>query len=733
MVNTIPKSEEELKRAFEQFIQNPMQCFIVNVRRKRASELRELLSGSHILDTATFEREVWHIESQTYLREREFELQLFDKRYGQSRLEQILRNTNITLEELEHALDTNTLELHGNYIWGQGTSRYAPKQQDEEDKVAQIRIVIDILNNAALTPIEKVHRIDAVPGFGENNATGLVMIFYPEEVALVNSVIKEVIEKLGFDYYAFKSFDRLQGTLHSLKENLGAQDFIELDWFLYQYSSETQETVTDQEKQTLLDYVRRVLENTNEALNYTEITNRAIALGLQTKGKTPAQTVNAILTTNPDLFERVGRGKYRMRTGLPTTDIHEQKGQTQLDYVINVLKSANKPLNYTEITNRAIALGLQATGKTPTQTVNAILTTHPGIFERVGRGEYRLSTVSPTSDVPEDDVPLEEEPLIDEDHIDLPEYEEPPFDDIFTSLEKINMQIDKRLVRRYHLSLKTGSIVVLAGPSGTGKTWLAEAYAKAINAAHLLVPVAPNWTTNEDLLGYVDPLDQQVYHDTPFSSFLQQAAKEYELADMQQRTPRPYHVILDEMNLARVEYYFAKFLSAMEVQARNDSAYIDLGPQFTASLYPNLHFIGTINVDETTHGFADKVYDRAEVIALTISAAPLQKYIGEVSYQDMLMQIWNEIHEVVPFAYRVVKGIKVYISEAEKIGVPWQEALDEQILHKILPRCKGYGEKFGPILERLVQTISADTLPLSNNKVVKMLEGYKIDGIAKYF
>ncbi len=157
MLNGLPKSEEELKQAFEQFVQNPMQRFIVNVRRKRASGLRELLSDSHILDTATFEREVWHIESLTYLRDREFELQLFDKRYGQSRLEQIFRSTNITLEELEYALNAGTLELHGNYIWGQGSSRYAPNQQDEGEKVAQIRTVIDILNNAELKPIEKVY------------------------------------------------------------------------------------------------------------------------------------------------------------------------------------------------------------------------------------------------------------------------------------------------------------------------------------------------------------------------------------------------------------------------------------------------------------------------------------------------------------------------------------------------------------------------------------------------
>lgn len=82
------------------------------------------------------------------------------------------------------------------------------------------------------------------------------------------------------------------------------------------------------------------------------------------------------------------------------------------------------------------------------------------------------------------------------------------------------------------------------------------------------------------------------------------------------RRSRPYHIVLDEMNLARIEYYFAKFLSAMEVRARQEVAAIDLGAQKQIYLYRNLFFIGTINVDETTQGFSDKVFDRVQLIEL---------------------------------------------------------------------------------------------------------------------
>jgi hypothetical protein len=97
-------------------------------------------------------------------------------------------------------------------------------------------------------------------------------------------------------------------------------------------------------------------------------------------------------------------------------------------------------------------------------------------------------------------------------------YVEPAFEAIVEAIEHEGMTISTDTIRRYHLSLKTRGFVVLSGISGTGKTWLAEAYARAIGAKHLLVPVAPNWTTNEDLLGYLNPVDG-LYHETEFSLF----------------------------------------------------------------------------------------------------------------------------------------------------------------------------------------------------------------------
>ena len=108
-------------------------------------------------------------------------------------------------------------------------------------------------------------------------------------------------------------------------------------------------------------------------------------------------------------------------------------------------------------------------------------------------------------------------------------YMEPDLETIRSRIKDEGLVVDERTLRRFHLSLRSRGFVILSGISGTGKTWLAQAYARAVRGRDLLVPVAPNWTTNEDLLGYLNPISG-AYHDTPFSKFLREAALEWESA-----------------------------------------------------------------------------------------------------------------------------------------------------------------------------------------------------------
>lgn len=329
---------------------------------------------------------------------------------------------------------------------------------------------------------------------------------------------------------------------------------------------------------------------------------------------------------------------------------------------------------------------------------------------------------------PEDSLSQEDE----KSSVSVSQYVEPSFTEICQYVRSQGLRISDNTLRRYHLALRTRKFVILLGISGMGKTWLTQTYADAVKAEYLLVPVAPNWNTNEDLLGYFNPIDKEYYH-TAFSRFLEKAAEEYRQAQADERTPQPYHLVLDEMNLARVEYYFAKFLSTMEVRMREKVAWIELAPDEQVLLPPNFYFIGTVNVDEITHGFADKVYDRAQLIELETSRQDLEEHLGEVEYREILIQIWDAVHPVAPFAFRVLDEVKTYVKEAEALSVSWQDALDEQLLQKILPKLKGIDDRVGIALETFVELARENNFRLSHDKADKMLEKFNKHGFTSYF
>jgi hypothetical protein len=291
--------------------------------------------------------------------------------------------------------------------------------------------------------------------------------------------------------------------------------------------------------------------------------------------------------------------------------------------------------------------------------------------------------------------------------------------------------ISDDLIRRYHLAMQARGFVILSGASGTGKTWLAQAYAEAIGSRPKLVAVDPSWSSNEDLLGYLSPLDG-FYHHTPFSEFVQEAAREWDSAQIAQRTAREFHVILDEMNLARVEHYFSRFLSAMEVRSREGMARLDLAPGHAVELAPNLKFAGTVNVDETTHGFADKVYDRAQLLELPLQREYVVEYLEGEPYAETLLRVWDALRPIAPFGFRVLEEIHFYVGAASEVGTPWQTALDEQFVQKVLPRVRGADRMLDEALEAFLGSLD-EGFPLAREKAELMRRDYAAHGFASYF
>ncbi len=156
-------------------------------------------------------------------------------------------------------------------------------------------------------------------------------------------------------------------------------------------------------------------------------------------------------------------------------------------------------------------------------------------------------------------------------------------------------------------------------------------------------------------------------------------------------------------------------------------------PQTMSSPWdPNLLFIGTVNIDETTHLFADKVFDRAQLVELDVDRAALEAHVGNQPYAATLLSFWDALRDVAPFAYRIVDEIGVYLGHADQLGVTWQEALDEQVFQKLLPKLKGADPRVGSSLERFIE-LAGDDFPLSRRKAEAMRESFVQHGFSSYF
>jgi hypothetical protein len=188
---------------------------------------------------------------------------------------------------------------------------------------------------------------------------------------------------------------------------------------------------------------------------------------------------------------------------------------------------------------------------------------------------------------------------------------------------------------------------------------------------------------------------------------------------------------LDEMNLARVEHYFSRFLSAMEVRTREGIARLDLAPGHTVELTPNLKFVGTVNIDETTHGFADKVYDRAQIIELPLPREQVAAHMKGFPWADIVLQVWDTLVEVAPFGFRVLDEINAYVIGATEIGTDQSHALDEQLVQKVLPRLRGDSDA-GPAIDAFI-TLTDGRYPLANTKARLMRAELNAHGFVSFF
>ena len=199
-------------------------------------------------------------------------------------------------------------------------------------------------------------------------------------------------------------------------------------------------------------------------------------------------------------------------------------------------------------------------------------------------------------------------------------------------LEKVGLDYSKRVVRAFHTAMKvneTSQMAVLAGISGTGKSQLPRQYAAGMGIGFLQVPVQPRWDSPQDLMGFYNYIESR-FRPTDMARALYHLDQFNGPKESRGLQDRMLMILLDEMNLARVEYYFSDFLSRLESRPRIDQigneqlrkdAEIELEipmPEGKPAprVFPgyNLLFAGTMNEDESTQSLSEKVVDRANVL-----------------------------------------------------------------------------------------------------------------------
>lgn len=208
---------------------------------------------------------------------------------------------------------------------------------------------------------------------------------------------------------------------------------------------------------------------------------------------------------------------------------------------------------------------------------------------------------------------------------------------------QLHLYYDLDMMRYFIASMGTARIIILQGISGTGKTSLPYAFGKFVQKDTSVVSVQPSWRERTELYGYYNEFTKK-YTETDFLRAIYEANYYRD----------PHIVILDEMNIARVEYYFAEMLSILEMPRKeewkvdivtavwdNDPCLIEGG---NVQISDNVWFVGTINNDDSTFAVADKVYDRAIPIDLDSRADPFECELTDPVYisTDHLNDLFNE-------------------------------------------------------------------------------------------
>ena len=273
---------------------------------------------------------------------------------------------------------------------------------------------------------------------------------------------------------------------------------------------------------------------------------------------------------------------------------------------------------------------------------------------------------------------------------------------------ELKLYYDISDIRRFVAGLGVTHTAILQGMSGTGKTSLAYAMGRFLNNPSTVISVQPMWKERTDLIGYYNEFTKQ-FNETTLLKKMYEANCSKDI----------YITVLDEMNIARVEYYFAEFLSLLELP-NAEERYLDVVSDKWKSdpedfkdgqirLPPNMWFIGTANNDDSTFAISDKVYDRAMIMNLDKKSKPFavkrwkkirlraerfdqlcKEAQSEYRLTERNRRRLKDLDEYliekfhITFGNRIMKQIETYIPIYVSCGGDELDALDDILSKKIL-------------------------------------------------
>ena len=302
---------------------------------------------------------------------------------------------------------------------------------------------------------------------------------------------------------------------------------------------------------------------------------------------------------------------------------------------------------------------------------------------------------------------------------------------------KLRLYYTTEMIRLFISGLSATKLVILQGISGTGKTSLAYAWGKFIRNDAIMASVQPSWRDRTELFGYFNEFTKK-FNETDVLKGMYLAGY----------TDDVYVTVLDEMNIARVEYYFAEMLSILEMPSRDEwivelvpSAW-DTDPKKLTNgklkIPGNMWYIGTINNDDSTFAVTDKVYDRAMPIdindkgqvfdpvdteSMNINNSYLEGLFAEAKKNHPLSsEMEQKIEEMddyvikhfrIAFGNRIVKQMRDFVATYVECGGAEVDGVDYYIARKILRKFEQLNlayirDEIDPYIEFLDKTFGRD-------------------------